>query len=210
MDNSISIIKSFLKEKEDTISSLVKEFRSAVAKLTVVECEAKELSEDCTLKQRQHGVIEDLLKKESQAILNVILSQNTAISNGSMRRMELAESILNQSLQKLAAIEELALSAFDGHNLMNYLNDISESYYILERQNHGKRFELQKAAREKMFKYQDVKEQYQLLTDILFEMTELKKEEEEQEANSYQLIIDLMRTNGQLKKKLQDKLLFKK
>lgn len=205
MDNSILEMKDHLKEKEETINALVKDYKSAVETSTVLQCEVMDLSDDCTLKQKQHGDIEDLVKEESKDILAIIGAYGNSVCDRPLQRLELASAMMHQSLEKLTAIEDMAPSAVDEQNLQGILDGLTEKLYSLDRQSNEKRSQLQEGSREQIFSHQDMKEQTQTLTDILLEMAELKKEEEARDARTHQMVVNKISSNLQLKKKLQRK-----
>lgn len=209
MDNCIQTMKTHLKEKEETIDELVTDYKSVIETISVLQSEVRGLSDDCALKQNQHGVIDDLVKKECQELYSIIERHQNSTCERSINRLEVTAALLNKSLGKLTVVEEIAPMAFDDRNLKDILNGMMETLVILDRQTHEKRSLVQQVSREKIFLHHDLKEDTQLLNDILFEFSELKKEEEEREANGYQKVITMMKNNGVFSKKLNAKAAYK-
>lgn len=126
------------------------------------------------------------------------------------KQLEVTACHLTTSLEKVARLEEISPfisnTDFQEQELLKRRADLHK----LQRESLQKRCTLQRLNRGRVSVFSGLMEQMQTMSDLEWELSELKKEEEEAEAMAKTRNLNLERKNQQLKNRIQERLAMKK
>lgn len=159
----------------------------------------------CDIKTQQLLLVRGEISKEEAAIRQVQKRGLAKQFAQPIRRLEQCGRLLTSSLERMTRVEKIVPYILDSHLLRGEQQAGVEKVQLLEQECQSRRAQLKNVCRGRTLDYHNLVEQMQSLTDVHWELSELKKEEEEEEAYKYNQNLSLGRKNVQIKQRTQNR-----
>lgn len=205
MEQIISEIQEDLFAKEQEIPFLVNDYREGIARRETLRHGLEMSSQNCRMKQRHFGILRKRLNENVQLSRTKMEVAHSQRYERTLSKLDQCAGVFSKTLDKVTRLEQIAPNVFDDRSLKEELDRAQEKAEQLERECRQKRTMVHKGAREKMAHLHSVMQMAQMVTDVLWEFSELKKDEEEAELATYNCNLSLGRKIAHLKKKVQNR-----
>lgn len=208
MEQTINGIKSKLASKTQRMKTMCTTHQSQTREKENLDERIETLSGTCTLKKQNLTQLRDAMSTESETIKKTLQVVQTKRSDKLCRRLDGFAGNLTNSLVNMERLEKIAPVILDDRSMRSDLLNAREKMQKLGRDCSQKRQLVQKIYRDRMAEYHNLVENTQTVMDVLWELSQAKKGEEEAEAIAYQRNLGIIRKNQEIRTRISNKSTF--
>lgn len=201
----LAVIKSKLKLKEQRIRTMVTTYQGCRKEKARLRLQIEKLTNLCATKKLNLQKIHEEMGKVSLVIHEHLQGEQGRLFDRSCRTLEIVGQNLTNSLATMTRLLKVTPYIFDDRMLKDELVKGREKAQKLHKDCYQKRFQLQKFSRDRMTEYHGLVEQTQLIMDVLWDLSELKKEEEDAEVIVHNHNLALERKNEEIRNRMQNR-----
>lgn len=205
MEKIVAITQEKLNAQEQQVRALINNYKATIAKKEALRQRVERLVAICLIRKRQREDLQKLMAKDAQTVRAKVEDEQKGQFEGALKKIDFCTKIFEKSLEKISRLEKLAPHVFDQRMPMEQLQQVQQKALQLEQESRLKRDLVKKQAQLRSAEFQATVQQAQIVSDILWEITELKKEEEENEAMYFNRYTSLARRNSQMRKRLLER-----
>lgn len=208
MEQKINGIKSKLASKSQRMKTMCTTHQNQSRDKENLDERIETLSGTCKLKKQNLTQLRDAMSKESETIKKNLQVVQTKRSDKLCRRLDGFAGNLTNSLANMERLEKVAPVILDDRSMRSDLHNAREKMQKLARDCAQKRQLVQKIYRDRMSEYHKLVENTQTIMDVLWELSQAKKGEEEAEAIAYQRNLGIIRKNQETRTRISNKSTF--